>query len=85
VFTAGDFADAFQVAIGRAESDQESYLNSTGDTVRRLLVRIETLDWLGSEISDGREVYSEPGPTVPISAGELSYHPLRFEPTQTGV
>jgi len=82
---AGSFPDAHAAAIVRARRDERTYKNADDETVEWVLAGIETLDWLGETIIEGREVYSEPGIVMPIPTGALRFHPDRFEPTQTGV
>jgi len=82
---ASGFSDAHAAALKRAKLDEKCYRNADGDLVEWSLIRIETLDWMGPTIEDGREVYSEPGPRIDGLSAELGLHPESFEPTQTGV
>jgi len=85
LFRAVDFADAHVAALRRARQDETRYSNVDGDTVVWALSHIETLDWIGDTVTDGREVYSELGPPLRVPAGELVLDPESIEPTQTGV
>lgn len=60
LFRAPDFDVAFARALREGRALEQDYLNGEGERVRWLLRRVETLDALGRQISDGREVYSEP-------------------------
>ena len=82
---ATDFDDALSTVVARARKDEEAYKNSDDEWVRWMLVEVETLDWLGEKIEDGREVYSEPRFDVPLSTYPLPYRPELSKPTQSGV
>ena len=83
VFRAVDFDEAFTRAVALGRGLETSYLNGDGEEVRWLLDVVETLDELGDDITDGREVYSEQieprNSHLPLLAPELS------KPTQSGV
>jgi hypothetical protein len=59
---------------------ERTYEGGSGREVRWRLESIETLDLLGDEIQDGREVYSEP---LPLPAGEAIPFDMEFDPADT--
>lgn len=88
VFRAPDWESANRRALDLGKASEETYLNADAQHVTRQLMRVETLDLLGDEIVDGREVYSEPEPVGDEVADKvelLSLPPEDFEPTQSGV
>lgn len=58
VFRARDFEDAFKRALALGKKKESEYKNNKGQQVRWALVRILTLDWIGSKV-DGKEVASK--------------------------
>lgn len=84
VFRAGDWESARARAIELGRAAEDSFVNAEGQQVRRQLVHVETLDLLGQEIIDGREVYSEPV-RIEDEHVDLNLHPEDSEPTQSGV
>jgi len=84
IFQAEDWEPARLRAIELGRSMEDSYLNESGERVSWRLVCVETLDLLGDDLLDGREVYSE---SVPL-AGTMTTSPTRPEdsqPQQSGV
>jgi hypothetical protein len=80
---APDWDSARDRAIELGKGAEETHLNADRQQVTIRLAAVETLDLLGEEILDGREVYSEPTPL-----GEDQVEMLRPEdsqPTQSGV
>jgi hypothetical protein len=75
-----DAAHARAIKLGRASG--VSYVNGDEKSVERRLVRVETLDLLGDELLDGREVYFE------VVSRNLDAHvvdsPEDSRPTQSG-
>ena len=82
---ATDFDDALSAVVARARKDEQAYKNGEDEWVRWMLVDVETLDWLGDTIEDGREVYSEPRFDVPADSYALPYRPELSKPTNSGV
>jgi hypothetical protein len=87
VFRAQEFPDAFERALDLGRRHEETYTGGFGEEVRVRLHSIETLDRLGSEIQDEREVYSEPTELPPgmTLAFDAEFHPESIEPTETGI
>jgi len=54
-----DFDGTKALAIKRGRSMEKDYLNSAGKRVRWTLEDVETIDLLGTDLADGREVYHE--------------------------
>jgi hypothetical protein len=81
VFQAGDWESARQRALELGRQAEEGYRNGAGEPVEKRLVRVETLDLLGDELVDGREVWWE---TLPVEK-ESFRTPEDAEPSQTGV
>ncbi|MEP6695313.1 MAG: DUF4288 domain-containing protein [Pseudonocardiales bacterium] len=87
LFRAEDFPAAKARAVEIGLSMERTYTSNTDEEVRWRLVNIETLDMLDDEISDGREVYSEPvslapGTTIPF---DMEFQPASRAPGQSGV
>jgi hypothetical protein len=79
VFKARDWEHARLRAIEIGKQAEATYENADGQTVSRRLVNVETLDLLGDEIADGREVYFEP-----MEPGEDAMEVLaRFVPEES--
>jgi len=85
VVQAKDFDDALSAVVARARRDEWAHKNCDDEWARLMLVEVETLDWLGKKIEDGREVYSEPRFDVPLNTYPLPYRPELSKPTQSGV
>jgi hypothetical protein len=80
-----DFRNALQYALEAGLKDEKTYANGDGKQVRWRLASIISLDWIGDQLADGQEVYSEP---VDVSedqvvAFEHEFHPETSQPTQT--
>lgn len=58
VFRAKSYHDAFKCALKLGKSRETDYHNDKGQRVRRALVDILNLDWVGKKI-DGKEVASK--------------------------
>jgi hypothetical protein len=84
VFRAPDWESARARAIELGRQSEKAYANVEGERVDWRLMSVETLDLLGDEIIDGREVYSEPVPVGDESL-DLVLHPEDSRPTQSGV
>ena len=83
VFRADDFDDALARSLDLGHRLERTFTNGDGQEVRWALASVETLDELGDDITDGREIYSEP-----LGAGDGIVPPLtpeRSTPTQSGV
>jgi hypothetical protein len=85
VFQAKDFDEAKQRALELGRGHEEEYLNSDQQRVRWRFKEIVSLDLLGSELSNGCEVYSEP---VKLGSDEhlpfdVNFDPQFSRPTQT--
>lgn len=80
-----DSETAKVLAIARGRSMEQSYSNIDGKTVRWILERVETLDVLGEDLGDAREVYHEFSEY--FARGEVDLHadPHSFEPGSSGV
>jgi hypothetical protein len=79
-----DTAKAKAISLGRLQ--EQTYLNDDGETVEWRLTAVETLDYLGTEVSDGREVYSEPRDIDDRdSRSERVLRPEASEPGSCGV
>lgn len=57
VFRAADWTDAFQRALDLGRTHDRRYLNPDGEQVEWSFVEVVTLDMLGDEVTDGREVW----------------------------
>jgi hypothetical protein len=84
VFQAPDWEPARLRAIELGRAREESYLNVDGKEVELSLVEVETLDCLGDEPVDSREVYFESVPTGETKI-EGVFHPEDSKPGSTGV
>ena len=87
VFRAEDFPDAKERAISLGRSMETTHTGGLGEEVKWRLQRVETLDLLGDQIMDGREVYAESldlpdGPLIPFDA---QFDPRASQPGQSGV
>ena len=85
IFQATDFQPAFEKVLKLGRTREEQYSNEAKEIVAWRLAFVISLDRLGSELSDGAEIYSEP---VPLQAGEsipfdAVFEPENSRPTQT--
>ncbi len=88
LFRSPNFDEAFVRALQLGRGLEQEYVNGAGQLVRWLLLEVETLDILGPEIADGREVYSEPlraSITFPPETSPESFKPEESNPTSSGV
>jgi hypothetical protein len=60
IFRAQDWDAAFRRALEIGRGMEVAYRNGDGVSVEKRLVEIRTLDELGDELSDGREVWCAP-------------------------
>jgi hypothetical protein len=85
VFQASDSDDAKRRALELGCGHEEEYLNSDQQHVRWCFKEIISLDLLGTELSSGCEVYSEPvklGPEEHLPF-DTDFDPQSSLPTQT--
>jgi hypothetical protein len=84
VFEADDeWESARQRALALGRMKEQTYKNDDGATVAHRLVAVETLDMLGEQIADGRDVHFE---SREVAGGSLSSgSPEEIPPTQSGV
>jgi len=87
LFRADDFPAAKARAIEIGLGMEQTYQSNTDEQVRWRLLGVETVDMLGEEITDGREVYAEP---IPLATGisipfDATFDPAAKEPGQSGV
>jgi Domain of unknown function (DUF4288) len=68
------------IELGRAK--EATYSNAAGDAVTHRFVGVETLDMLGDDLPDGREVYFE---TISYDGTALPATPEELTPRQSGV
>ena len=80
VFRAADWADARDRAVALGRDKEDDFANADGELVEHRLIAVETLDALGEEIEDGREVWFES--TLPT--GDIAAR-LDDKPGQSGV
>lgn len=80
-----DEAHARAVSIGRAR--ETTYRNTDGATAVWRLKEVRTLDQLGSDLDDGRELFWRTEPFAPAETFgiDTTFTPDRPRPTQTGV
>lgn len=88
VFQSSDnFSLARDIALKIGKSKEQSYRNGEDKLVQWKLKNIETLDLLGEQIENQREIYSEfqdiPSDESAVDLSDL--HPELSKPTQTGV
>jgi hypothetical protein len=84
VFRATDWEQAFKRALAVGREMEASYENAESERVEHRLLAVRTLDQLGEELTDGREVFS----TRASSARRAVIDPPRpeeSEPKQSGV
>ena len=86
-FLALNFEHARTRAIKTGRGMESDYENGDGQEVHHRLVGVETLDWLGSSIADGREIYAEKdSPDILDSLPDIdSLRPEESRPAQTGI
>jgi hypothetical protein len=85
LFQSENFDTALIRATKLGRNLETTYENADRRTVRWQLVEVETLDLLGDQIEDGREVYSEPIPPRSTANRDwLGSLPLESSPTQSG-
>lgn len=84
---AADFDEAFEKACNRGYQQEQLYENADGERVRWAFERVATLDILPENLSDGIEVYSEPGEVLNDSTVrfDVQFIPKLGEPGQTGI
>ena len=82
---ATSFRDAFRRALEVGRQQEEEFVNEDGDRVRWRLKEIISLDIIGNEDLDGREVYSEPVdvPEEDQCPFDQEFEPEKSEPPQT--
>lgn len=82
-----DFEEAKKSALKVGLSKEESYKNGDEKLVQWKLMNIETLDLLGEEIDDLKEVYSEFRDVDHEASRTLlsDMNPEASKPTQTGI
>jgi len=83
IFRASGWDSALARALEVGRGMEEVYDNADGETVRRRLIVVRTLDELGDELTDGREIYSMR--VARDQGGDDPERPEDSEPTQTGV
>jgi hypothetical protein len=84
LFKAVDWNDAFQRALALGHAQEQRYLNGEGQLVTWKLASIVSLDELGSDLTDGIEVYSESAELNEDSEPSgFSLSPEQSKPTQT--
>lgn len=84
---AATWDEAKERALALGTAMESEFKGGTGRDVRWKLDAVETLDRLGDEITDGREVYSEPADFPPGIAFEFDHQfaPEASQPGQSGV
>ena len=82
----GEWGTAKSKAISLGRRQDRSYLNDEGETVEWRLAAVITLDYLGTELKDGREVYAEPQDVADRETlSEQALNPEASEPGSCGV
>jgi Domain of unknown function (DUF4288) len=84
VFRAADWDAAFDRALAVGRGMEASYQNADGERVQHRLVAVRTLDQLGEELVDGREVYSTRASFAQLPVVD-PLRPEESEPKQSGV
>lgn len=69
---AADFDDAFRRALEVGRAEERTYVNANGVNLRRALAEVISVDWLGEQLEDGKEVYSEPSTSRSIPSSALT-------------
>jgi hypothetical protein len=82
---AADWEPARAKALELGRGQERQYVNGAGDPVRWRLEAVETLDMLGANLPDGREVYSEPLDPPDGAEPPPELDPAATSPEQTGV
>lgn len=80
-----DFGHATSLALEKGRALQSDHLNSEGKRVTSTLERVETVDALGSEIADGREIYHEFSELFSWAELPDALDPSAAAPYQSGV
>lgn len=80
-----DFERARAIALSMGRDMQRDYLNVDGKLVRWALENVETVDWIGPELEDGREVYHEFSDEVPRNEIAWPLEPDGSAPAVSGV
>lgn len=82
-----DWDAAFQRALEAGRGLERTYVNSEGEQVIWRLVEIQTLDEIGHELADGREIYftSQPLSQTDTRPDASDLRPESSTPTQSGV
>jgi hypothetical protein len=83
VFRAQDWKSARARALELGRAAEEAYFNGDGQRVERRLLQVQTLDLLGDEIVDGREVYFEV--VFAEEQSDVADRPEESTPSQSGV
>jgi Domain of unknown function (DUF4288) len=82
---AADWEPAQAKALELGRGQEREYSNAAGELVRWRLEALETLDRLGEEIPDGREVYAEPLDAPGTLEAPPEPDPTGSRPEQSGV
>lgn len=82
---AADFDDAFRRALEVGRAEERTYVNANGVNLRWALTEVISVDWLGEQLEDGKEVYSEPLELEvdPELRFDTRFAPEQSTPTQT--
>jgi hypothetical protein len=81
-----DWDSAFQRAVSHGRGLERSYTNADGEQVAWRLREIRTLDQIGTEITDGREIHFTVSPLASdsrLTAADL--RPEEARPGQSGI
>ena len=81
----GDWDAAFQHALQAGYALEQSYVNGDGQQVTWRLRDVQTLDTIGTDIQDGREVFFTTTPIGSEDVGVADLRPEETRPVQTGV
>ena len=85
LFRAQTFEDAADRALSLGHAMEKDYVGGTGSRVRWLLERLETIDQLGPDLVDGREIYAEPSEAFPLADLTFPLAPELSHPENSGV
>jgi hypothetical protein len=80
-----DFAGVRALAIVKGRTMETSYTNGDGKLVTWSLEKVETVDLLGTNLEDGREIFHEFTALFPRSEVSFPLDPDAFEPGTSGV
>jgi hypothetical protein len=80
-----DFDGARLKALSYGRAMEAEYSNVDGKSVAWKLESIETIDWLGADLPEGREVYHEFSADFPRDQVSLPLDPDASQPGQSGV